>query len=173
MQEAMWGISHARPEFESAFRRPVGADGADLQHPGRAQSASLVWHLRSDHGQSANKAFTVSLFPSLGAPLTRIAAWITFAAEFATGVALLFGAWKMWAARAGDRPAFAASTHYARLGAGLAVFTWFGLFGVGGGAAWQMWQHTVGSGALENAFQFSVWGFLLLIWLSAGERETA
>ena len=123
--------------------------------------------------QSANKAFTVSLFPSLGAPLTRIAAWITFAAEFATGVALLFGAWKMWAARAGDRPAFAASTHYARLGAGLAVFTWFGLFGVGGGAAWQMWQHTVGSGALENAFQFSVWGFLLLIWLSAGERETA
>lgn len=124
-------------------------------------------------GQSANKAFTVSLFPSLGAPLTRIAAWITFAAEFATGVALLFGAWKMWAARAGDRPAFAASTHYARLGAGLAVFTWFGLFGVGGGAAWQMWQHTVGSGALENAFQFSVWGFLLLIWLSAGERETA
>ena len=124
-------------------------------------------------GQSANKAFTVSLFPSLGAPLTRIAAWITFAAEFATGVALLFGAWKMWAARAGDRPAFAASTHYARLGAGLAVFTWFGLFGVGGGAAWQMWQHTVGSGALENAFQFSVWGFLLLIWLSVGERETA
>ncbi|MBO0749411.1 MAG: DUF2165 family protein [Porphyrobacter sp.] len=122
-------------------------------------------------GQSANKAFAVSLFPSLGPPLTRIAAWITFIAEAATGVALLFGAWKMWAARAADRSAFAASTHYARLGAGLAVFTWFGLFGVGGGAAWQMWQHTVGSGALENAFQFSVWGFLLLIWLSQGERE--
>lgn len=122
-------------------------------------------------GESANKAFVLSLFPPLGPPLTRIAAWITFAFEFVTGVVLLFGGWQLWLARGADARDYARATAPARLGAGLAVLTWFGLFGVLGGAAYQMWQNDVGSGALNDAFKFSVWGFLLLIWLSVGERE--
>ena len=116
-----------------------------------------------------HEGFTNNLFPALGSPVTHLAAWIVFAFELATGIVLLWGAWRLWSARKADAAEYRAATATARLGAGLAVITWFGLFGVLGGAAYQMWQTEVGSGSLNDAFKFSVWGFLLLIYL--GQRE--
>lgn len=116
-------------------------------------------------GGSANKVFTHGLFPPLSPPLTRIAAWATFAFEFATGMVLILGSWRLWSARH-DTAAFKAAKGTAKLGAGLAIVTWFGLFGVAGGAAYQMWQNDVGGDSLKDAFIFSVWGFLLLIYLN-------
>lgn len=117
-----------------------------------------------------HEGFARNMFPALGSPFSQVAAWIVFAFELATGVVLLWGAWRLWSARGADPAEYRAATRAARLGAGLAVITWFGLFGVFGGAAYQMWQTEVGSGSLNDAFKFSVWGFLLLLYL--GQRET-
>lgn len=119
-------------------------------------------------GLADHKAFPHNILPALGSPLVEIGAWITMLAEFATGVLLLLGAWKLWAARK-DAVAFQAVTGTAKLGAGAAVFTWFGLFCVGGGAAYNMWQTSLGSGAMNDAFKFGVWGFLLLLYLNQRE----
>jgi predicted small integral membrane protein len=116
-------------------------------------------------GQADHPAFPKSLFPALGSPLVEIAAWVTMACEAATGALLLLGAWRLWSARK-DTAAFEAAKPTAKLGAAAAIVTWFGLFGVVGGAAFQMWQTQLGSGSLNDAFKFSVWGFFLLLYLS-------
>ena len=79
---------------------------------------------------------------------------------------LVLGGWRLWGARGADAAGFEGAKATAKLGAGLVIFTWFGLFGVAGGAAYQMWQTDVGSGSLNDAFKFSVWGFLLLLYLN-------
>lgn len=116
-------------------------------------------------GQADHPAFPKSLLPALGSPLVEIAAWATILCEAATGVLLVLGAWRLWSARK-DTGAFEAAKGTAKLGAGAAILTWFGLFGVVGGAAFQMWQTQLGSGSLNDAFKFSVWGFFLLLYLN-------
>ena len=115
-----------------------------------------------------HKAFPTNLLPALGPPFVQIAAWMTFIAEAATGVILLLGAWRLWAARK-DAVTFQAATGTAKLGAAAAIFTWFGMFCVGGGAAFNMWQTQLGSGSMNDAFKFSVWGFFLLLYLNQKE----
>jgi predicted small integral membrane protein len=116
-------------------------------------------------GQADHPAFPKSLFPSLGSPLVEIAAWVTILCEAGTGLLLLLGAWRLWSARK-DTGAFEAAKGTAKLGAAAAIVTWFGLFGVIGGAAFQMGQTQLGSGSLNDAFKFSVWGFFLLLYLN-------
>lgn len=116
-------------------------------------------------GQADHPSAPKSLFPSFGSPFVEIAAWVTFFGEAATGVLLLLGAWRLWGARS-DSGAFEAAKSTAKLGAAAAIVTWFGLFCVVGGAAFQMWQTQLGSGSMNDAFKFSVWGFFLLLYLN-------
>lgn len=120
-------------------------------------------------GLEGNTIFKINVLPPITGSLVPVMAWIIFAFEIATGLVCLWGAWTLWRARAADADAFHAAKGTARLGAGLAVLTWFGIFGVLGGAGYQMWQHEIGTGSMSDAFKFSVWGLLVLVYL--GQRE--
>lgn len=124
-------------------------------------------------GMEGNEIFPNNLLPAFSPPLAYALAWVIFAFETATGIFCLLGAWKLWSARKADAATFESAKTFARIGAGLAILTWFGIFGTLGGAGYQMWQTEVGSGSLSDAYKFSVWGFLLLIYLALPERETA
>ena len=121
-------------------------------------------------GLEHNEVFANNLLPAISGSLVPVFAWIIFAFEIASGIVCLLGAWKLWQARGADAAGFEATKGTAKLGAGLAVIVWFGIFGVIGGAGYQMWQSEVGAGSLGDAFKFSVWGLLVLIYL--GQRES-
>ncbi|MDG5751070.1 DUF2165 domain-containing protein [Qipengyuania sp. XHP0211] len=116
-----------------------------------------------------NEVFSNNILPAIGGAAVKTLAWVIFVAEIATGVICLLGAWRLWQARGADAAGFEAAKSTAKLGVGLAVIVWFGFFGVIGGAGYQMWQSEVGAGSLADAFKFSVWGLLVLIYL--GHRE--
>ncbi|UOR14688.1 DUF2165 domain-containing protein [Qipengyuania aquimaris] len=117
-----------------------------------------------------NAIFTNNLLPAIGADAVPIFAWIIFLFEIASGLLCLWGAWKLWSARGGDTATYESAKGMAKLGLGLGVVTWFGLFGTLGGAGYQMWQHEIGAGSLGDAFKFSVWALLGLLYL--GQRES-
>lgn len=120
-------------------------------------------------GLEGNAVFKVNALPAIPAALVPVMAWIIFGFEIACGLICLWGAWQLWQVRHADADGFHAAKGTARLGAGLAVLTWFGIFGVLGGAGYQMWQHDIGAGSLGDAFKFSIWGLLLLIYLAQKE----
>ena len=120
-------------------------------------------------GLEHNEVFDNNLLPAIPAAAVPFAAWIIFAFEIACGVICLLGAWKLWQARSADAAAFEAAKSTAKIGAGLSVIIWFGFFGAIGGAGYQMWQSEIGAGSLADAFKFSVWGLLVLIYL--GQKE--
>lgn len=120
-------------------------------------------------GLEGNEIFKINALPAIPAGLVPLMAWIIFGFEIATGLVCVWGAWKLWQARNADADVFHASKGAARLGAGLAVVTWFGIFGVMGGAGYQMWQHEIGAGSLADSFKFSVWALLVLIYLAHKE----
>ena len=120
-------------------------------------------------GLEHNEVFDNNLLPAIPAAAVPFAAWIIFAFEIACGVICLLGAWKLWQARSADAVAFELAKSTAKIGAGLSVIIWFGFFGAIGGAGYQMWQSEIGAGSLADAFKFSVWGLLVLIYL--GQKE--
>ncbi|WFL77254.1 DUF2165 domain-containing protein [Altererythrobacter arenosus] len=120
-----------------------------------------------------NAVFDNNLLPAIAGGMVPVMAWIIFLFEIATGLICLLGAWKLWQARGADAAGFEAAKGTAKLGAGLAVIVWFGFFGVIGGAGYQMWQSEIGAGSLADAFKFSVWGLLVLIYLGQKESEVA
>ena len=124
-------------------------------------------------GMEGNEIFDNNLLPAITGSAVFVFAWIIFAFEIATGLICLWGAWQLWSARGADAAGFEASKSMAKLGAGLSVVTWFGLFGTFGGAGYQMWQSEIGAGSLGDAFKFSVWGLLVLIYLGQRESEVA
>ena len=124
-------------------------------------------------GLENNAIFDANILPAISGPAVQALAWVIFLFEIATGVVCLVGAWKLWQARGADAAGFEAAKPTAKLGAGLAVIVWFGFFGAIGGAGYQMWQSEIGSGSLADAFKFSVWGLLVLIYLGQREGEVA
>jgi predicted small integral membrane protein len=117
-----------------------------------------------------NEVFDANLLPAIPAAAIPFAAWIIFAFEIACGLICLIGAWKLWQARGADAAEFESAKTMAKIGAGLAVIIWFGFFGAIGGAGYQMWQSEIGAGSLGDAFKFSVWGLLVLIYL--GQKDS-
>ena len=95
-----------------------------------------------------------------------IAVTIIFALEYVAGFLLAKGAWDMRRARRMDPGTFAASKKWAQIGCATGVLVWFGLFGVVGGAFFQMWQTAVGTGSMDGAFQFFVSCTLTLLVIS-------
>ena len=122
-------------------------------------------------GLEHNAVFSNNLLPAVSGSMVPAMAWIIFSFEIATGLICLLGAWKLWQARNGNAASFDAAKRTAKLGAGLVVVIWFGFFGTIGGAGYQMWQSELGAGSLADSFKFSVWGLLVLIYISMKEGE--
>lgn len=84
--------------------------------------------------------------------------WVTIAiiigSEYLVGLFAAKGAWDLWQARGGKGDVFQKAKSYALLAGGMALFVWYGLFGVIGGAFFQMWQTELGQLSLEGAFQY-------------------
>ena len=82
----------------------------------------------------------------------------------------LKGCLDLWQQRHASSEAFQQAKSWALLGCGLAVLIWFGLFGVIGGAWFQMWQTELGSQSLNGAFQFAVSAALVLIFVNMPDQ---
>jgi predicted small integral membrane protein len=65
---------------------------------------------------------------------------------------------------------FNESKTYALLGCGLGIVIWLGLFGVFGGALFQMWQTEIGGNSMDDAFQFFVSCALVFLIVNAADE---
>lgn len=106
-------------------------------------------------GMEGHNYYTNSLGPAITSPFLI---WMTIAiiigSEYLVGLFAAKGAWDLWQARSGTAETFNKAKQFALLGGGMALFVWFGLFGVIGGAYFQMWQTELGQLSLEGAFQY-------------------
>ena len=108
-------------------------------------------------GSSDHVVYANSIFPAIESPAIIWAVLIIVVGfEFAAGLFAAKGAWEMWGARKGTAADFNASKTNALVGCGLGIIVWLGFFGVFGGALFQMWQTEIGSGSMDDAFQFFV-----------------
>ncbi len=112
-----------------------------------------------------HQAYPDSFFPAIQNPALI---WLTLvlivALEFAAGLLAAKGAWDLWNARKSPAATFNAAKTFALIGCGTGIVVWMGLFGVFGGALFQMWETDAGSHSLEGAFQiFGACAFIFLI----------
>ncbi len=119
--------------------------------------------------QKDHEIYPANLMPAMGPGVAWIVLVVIFVSEIAAGIISLWGGIKLWTGRS-DNSAYSAALKIAKVGCGLVVFTWFGLFNVFGGAAYNMWQTQVGHGSMSDAFTFAAFGFFVLIYL--GQPET-
>ena len=121
-------------------------------------------------GMQDHVVYPSSFVPSVQSPLlVWVALTVVVVLEYTAGVLAVKGAYDMWVVRRGDAAGFDASKRFALLGAGVGMLVWLGLFGVVGGAMFQMWQTTVGAGSLTGAFQY--FGSLALVALFVAVPE--
>ena len=107
-------------------------------------------------GNVDHTVYASSFIPSITNPaLIWVALVIVVGSEFLAGLLAAGGALNMWSARNASAEEFNQAKKFALLGSALGVVIWLGFFGVGGGAAFQMWQTAIGAASLEGAFQFS------------------
>jgi len=108
-------------------------------------------------GSGDHAIYSNSIFPAIENPaIIWTVLVIVVGFEFAAGLFAAKGAWDMWSARKGSAAEFNASKTNALIGCGLGIVIWLGFFGVFGGALFQMWQTEIGSGSMDDAFQFFV-----------------
>lgn len=87
-----------------------------------------------------------------------------------TGALCLFGAWQMWAARAGDAEDFARAKAYALTGCGVAMFMLFAGWIVIAETWYELWRSPVMIDlALNSAFRYA--GMIGVMALFVGARE--
>lgn len=116
------------------------------------------------------EAYPVTLLPVPPPPLIVLAMVLVFAFEFAAGALLLWGCWRMWRARDGAPALFEAAKTPAKLGLGLAIANWWGLFQVIAVAGYQLWQMPNGQGPDHGSWVYGAISMLTLIYLSQAER---
>ena len=102
--------------------------------------------------------------------LIWLALVIVIALEFLAGMLAAKGAWDMWSARNAAAGEFNSAKKYALLGCSVGIVVWFGLFGVFGGALFQMLQTEIGAGSMDNAFQFFVSCALIFVLLNSPDQ---
>ena len=118
-------------------------------------------------GMENHEYYSSSLGPAITSPiLIWLTTGIIILLEYAAGLLAAKGAWDLWQARGASGPEFNAAKKYALLGCGTGVIVWFGLFGVIGGAYFQMWQTELGANSLEGAFQYFGACALVLLFLN-------
>jgi len=117
-------------------------------------------------------AYPAHFGPAINSPaLIWISLWIIILLEYLAGILALKGAWDMWSARKSSGTDFNAAKNFVMLGAGVALFVWFGLFSAIGGAYFQMWQTELGGAALNGAFQFAVLIGVVALFINMADPE--
>ncbi len=113
-----------------------------------------------------HEAYPVDLLPVPPEPLILIAMLLVFTLEIGAALFLLWGGWTLWQARSADAAAFEAAKTRSRIGAGLAVINWWGLFQAVAVAGYQLWQSPMGESPFYGSFFFGAMNMMLLIYLS-------
>jgi len=112
-----------------------------------------------------------SFFPAIEAPaLIWLTLILVVTLEFAAGLFAAKGAWDMWGARKEPAAAFNAAKTWALVGCGTGIIVWMGLFGVFGGALFQMWETVAGRQSLEGALQFFAFCAFIFIIVSMSDE---
>lgn len=120
--------------------------------------------------QQDQAGYANHLVPPIDSPVVAtIVLLVIVLGEGTAGALALAGAYRMWAARKLDEPAFRRGKRWAIVGAGVAVLVWFLLFQVIGGALILMGQSEGLRTTLEGAFRFAAYSFFTLIYLSLPE----
>jgi predicted small integral membrane protein len=102
-----------------------------------------------------HSVYGLSFMPSISHPvLLWIALFLVVGLELIAGLVTLQGFFRMWASRNASALEFNESKKYALLGCGLGIIVWLGIFGVFGGAFFQMWQTDIGKSSMDGAYQF-------------------
>lgn len=102
-----------------------------------------------------HQAYPDSFFPAIqSGSLIWLALTLVVSMEFLAGLLAAKGAWDLWTARKGPANAFDNAKTFALLGCGVGIVIWLGMFGVFGGALFQMWQTEIGAGSLQDAQKF-------------------
>jgi predicted small integral membrane protein len=116
-------------------------------------------------GNMEHTVYPQSFLPAITSPaLIWLSLAIIIGCEYAAGVLFAKGAWDMWRARLSSPGEFAAAKKFAVLGAGAALFVWFGLFQVIGGTLFQQWQTQAGWLSLEGAFIYAALPTLAVLY---------
>jgi predicted small integral membrane protein len=102
--------------------------------------------------------------------LHQVAYALIIAAELLTGALCLFGAWRVWEARAGTALEFNAAKGIAVAGLTAGFALWFFGFMTVGGEWFQMWQSATWNGQ-EAAFRFIGCIGLVLLFLAQKDEE--
>lgn len=111
-------------------------------------------------------AYPVTLLPVPSSPLIVLAMALVFALELAAGVLLVWGAWKLWAARGADATDFENAKRLAKIGHGCAIANWWGLFQVIAVAGYQAWQMPAGAGPDHGSWVYGAINMMALIYLA-------
>lgn len=124
-------------------------------------------------GMQDHVVYPASFMPAVQSPaLVWAALALVIALEFTAGLLIAKGAFDMWSVRRGDAVAFDAAKRLALVGTGVGMLVWMGLFGVVGGAVFQMWQTPAGAASLEGAFQFFGSMALVALFIALPEPRT-
>ena len=98
--------------------------------------------------------------------LVWIALAVILAGELATGLVAAKGAYDMFSHRKASAAEFRAAKRFASWGCGMAVIVWFGVFGVIGGAFFQMWQTAIGHGSFADGLLYAVANGVILVFVA-------
>jgi predicted small integral membrane protein len=131
---------------------------------------AFVQHVMSMDTVFPNSTLTWRAITSPALHHTAYAAII--AAELATGILCVLGAWRLWHARSLSAPAFNGMKDVAMAGLVLGFALWFFGFMVVGGEWFQMWQSQTWNGQ-EAAFRFIGCIGLVLLFLAQKDDELA
>ncbi len=108
-------------------------------------------------GGADHTIYPDSIFPAIQSPiLIWLALGVVVSLELIAGIFTAMGTWQMWRSRKASAVEFNGAKSTALLGCGIGIVVWMGLFGVFGGAAFQMWQTEIGGNSLGDAFHFFV-----------------
>ena len=122
-------------------------------------------------GAVDHQVYPDSFFPAIQSPaVIWLVLVLVVTLEFTAGLLAAKGAWDLWCVRRASAADFNGAKTFALVGCGIGIVVWLGLFGVFGGALFQMWQTEIGKGSLSDAFQFfAACAFVFLIVNSADE----
>ncbi|MGA7965179.1 MAG: DUF2165 family protein [Gammaproteobacteria bacterium] len=105
--------------------------------------------------------------PGYGAPfLVGLTLAVIIFFEYLAGLLSAKGLWDLWKNRTAPVDVFNKAKGFALFGAGTAIFVWFGLFSVVGGAYFQMWQTQPGWTSLQGAFTYAVFSAIVLFFVN-------
>jgi predicted small integral membrane protein len=134
-----------------------------------AQAQGAIAYIMSG---ADNQAYPNTMFFKTASPAL---AWFALVCILAGEISVAFfgikGGWDLFKTRNGTAEQFNAAKSGGLWAAGLALLTWFGLFGVVGGAFFQMWQTEAGDNSLRGAFFFALASAITMLFVMLSPDE--